>query len=127
MKRLAYLTFYGVAFGRAQTDLQLHKTRRSGWLGRLLFFRRWYCEYCGRCGREGCETRTKALVVWEVTIPPEKRAAHLADDRHLFTDTEAHEVLSLAEVEPAPKPIRGVFAVPHQRRPQPYPMERVAA
>jgi hypothetical protein len=84
--------------------------------------RAYRCDWCREvCGREGCEDRVQALRRWESATAPVERAREAREDYYLFTETEAHEILSLAAVETP------WARVPAQREPQPYPMESVSA
>lgn len=113
---------YVPAAGRAKTDLHLHRPRKR--LGLHRRKRAYQCEWCREVyGREGCANRRRSLRLWETATTPVERAALAREDMCLFTRTEAHKILSLAEAETAP-----FFApAPSPRVSNPYMWDRSAA
>lgn len=111
---------YVPAVGEAKLNLHLHMPIKRLGLHRKKYAYR--CDWCGEvCGREGCADRLTHLQKLEAATTPAERRRAAREYRYLFTETEAQEILSLAQAESQ------WAQVPAQREPLPYPMEQVAA
>lgn len=76
------------------------------------------CRECRtRCGKRGCVTRVHAGLIILESQGAERQVQHATGDRYLFSPTEEVQILDRSWVEPP-------VAVPQQRQPPPYPMER---
>lgn len=119
MTRPVFGPSYVPAAGPAKTRLHLHMPiKRMGFHRKKRAYR---CDWCREvCGREGCADRIQALRRWESATPPVERARVAREDRYLFTETDAHDILSFAAAE-----THWVRVVAPRR--QSYPVKSVAA
>ncbi|MFG3343361.1 hypothetical protein [Glycomyces sp. NPDC048151] len=123
--------------GPTRADLAKHTCAGRAWFG--LGPRR--CECGERWGEFGCPERVSEFIAYLQVSTESDRAQDLQNNSHLFTTFEATTIAAndqRSQRQRAKARQQGLWSppypagpstatVPQQRRPQPYPMESVAA